>query len=168
MLFSLSLISCSKIDPVAQNGTGEFKGSVKDESGNPYPGTLVSISKESEQFSLATGSDGEFQANTESIGTYTLEIGLPLSTQAISLNPATVNVDGTHPSTSFQTFFRTTREKVQSFATYVQALPEKFKVVTTMLLSAASRPFAALIIEKSRMRFNPNTYRQRNHNTIDM
>ena len=99
VLFSLSLISCSKNDPDPQNGTGEIKGSVKDESGNPYPATLVSISKESEQLSLATESDGEFQANTKSIGTYTLEIKLPLSTQAISLNPATVNVDETNAST---------------------------------------------------------------------
>lgn len=94
-LFLALFLSCSKGGSDAQpepTQSGEIKGSVKGENSNPYPGTNVVFLKDSERVSKFTNTEGEFQCTTKDIGTYDVRLILPLSTRAISVNPATVNV----------------------------------------------------------------------------
>ncbi len=96
MVLSLVLLACSKGgDPEPGSGpvlTGEVTGTVKDENGNPYPSTLVSISKGSEKTARATNEIGGYTIKTKDIGTYTMEVTLPLSTKLVSSPVSTVNV----------------------------------------------------------------------------
>lgn len=91
---SLSLLSCSDNNPPEdpQSGPGEIIGSVQDENGNPYPSTLVTLTKDTEKNTRATNADGLFTLTTKDSGTYMVEMEPPLSTVATSANPASVNV----------------------------------------------------------------------------
>lgn len=101
-LFSVILLGCSTDDPNTNpdpNQTGEITGTVKDENGNPYPSTMITFSKGSEKLDRATNTNGIFLGMTKDIGTYTVEMEMPLSTEAVSANPATVNVQANQVAT---------------------------------------------------------------------
>ncbi len=72
--------------------TGEVRGTVVDEKGNPYPSTLITAVKGSEETSKATNTEGIYAIKTKDVGTYGIEIELPLTTELISNTPATVQV----------------------------------------------------------------------------
>ena len=92
VVFSIAIaIGCSNEDPqLAQSG--EINGTVKGENGNPYPSTLISSSKGTEKNTRATNEEGVFKLTTKDIGSYNVEMALPLSTEAVLANPATINV----------------------------------------------------------------------------
>lgn len=95
MFFSIVLLACSKsdLDPgPSQTQTGVVTGSVKDESGNPYPSTLITLAKGSEKTTKATNETGVYKINTKDIGDYTMEVKLPLSTKLVSNPISTVNL----------------------------------------------------------------------------
>ncbi len=91
---SLSLISCSDNDPPENqlSESGEIIGSVKDENGNPYPSTLVTLTKNTEKNTRATTTEGLFNLTTKDIGSYIVEMEPPLSTIVTSANPVQINV----------------------------------------------------------------------------
>ncbi len=98
------LLGCSssdnEIDPdPGMTQTGEIKGTVKDENGNPYPSTLVSLAKGIEKNTRATNEEGAFTLVTKDIGSYDVEMALPLSTEAVSANPNKINVLGDQAAT---------------------------------------------------------------------
>lgn len=95
VLMAMALISCSSDDPATNpdsDQTGTVSGTVKDESGNPYPNTVVTFSKGSEKNTGKTNAEGMFSIGTKNIGTYSGELKLPLSTEMVSTNPASANV----------------------------------------------------------------------------
>jgi len=98
ILFSAFLfisMSCSddNSDPSpSQSEKGIVAGIVKDENDNTYPGTLVIISKGSEETSAKTDSEGIYTINTQDVGIYTINFKLPLTTQVVGTIPTTVNV----------------------------------------------------------------------------
>jgi hypothetical protein len=97
-LFVLCVIiaACSKseendvIPKPTESGT--VSGCVLDDTGNPYPSTLIRLKKGSNEIERATNASGIFTINTNDIGTYTVEIELPLATKIIGTPPTTVNV----------------------------------------------------------------------------
>ncbi|MGB5369349.1 MAG: carboxypeptidase-like regulatory domain-containing protein [Flavobacteriaceae bacterium] len=94
-LFFTMVGGCSNEDPNPDSQSlqsGEISGKVTDENGNPYPSTLITISKGTDQNTKATNSEGVFNLVTKDIGSYAVNMELPLSTDAVSVNPATVNV----------------------------------------------------------------------------
>jgi len=101
VLVLMALMGCSKSnsEQVENQGSGEVSGSVKDEDGNPYPSTLISLSKGNEKTIRATNELGVYNIKTKDIGTYTMEILLPLSTKLVSSPISTVNVQANQTST---------------------------------------------------------------------
>ncbi len=96
----LIVVCCSNDVPDPQPAqTGEIKGTVKDENGNPYPSTLVSLAKGIEKNTRATNEEGAFTLVTKDIGSYDVEMALPLSTEAVSANPNKINVLGDQAAT---------------------------------------------------------------------
>ncbi|WP_411031686.1 hypothetical protein [Spongiimicrobium sp. 3-5] len=98
ILFLTMLHAGCSSDGPDQNGnpdlieTGKVQGTVKDENGNPYPSTLITLSKGTENNTKETNTDGVFTMNTMGLGSYDVAMELPLSTEPISVNPTTVNV----------------------------------------------------------------------------
>ena len=74
-------------------------GSVKDENGNPYPKTLVTLSKGTAQLETRTNTGGTFEFDTEEIGTHQITMVLPLSTTTVTANPVSVNLLANQTST---------------------------------------------------------------------
>ncbi len=98
-----TLMSCSSSDneidsEPGMTQTGTVNGSVKDENGNPYPSVRVVVSNGSDESARATGADGTYSINTKSIGTYEIEIELPLATEEVSGSPTSVNVQANQAS----------------------------------------------------------------------
>ena len=104
LLIAMGLASCSKDEPTQDpnplQGSGEVTGTVKDENGNPYPSTLITVSKGAEKTSKATNSDGVYKITTKDIGSYTIEIELPLSTELVGNPSTTVNVEANQTVTA--------------------------------------------------------------------
>ncbi|WP_373516581.1 carboxypeptidase-like regulatory domain-containing protein [Pricia sp.] len=102
-LIAMALISCSKDepqqDPNLPQGTGTVKGTVKDEQGNPYPSALVKIINGSDQLERATNAEGFYEKKTDGIGTYEVTLVPPLSTEVVSANPASANVQANQSAT---------------------------------------------------------------------
>lgn len=95
ILFMTIAVCCSNDDPDPQRQpaqTEEIMGTVKDENGNPYPSTLVSLEKGTEKNTVASNQEGVFTFVKKDIGSYDLEIAQPLSTEAVSANPVKINV----------------------------------------------------------------------------
>ena len=98
------LLSCSNsdngMDPNPdQIQTGEIKGSVKDENGNPYPNTGITISKGSEKIEMVSNASGNFESKTKGIGNYNATLSPPLSTEVVTNIPITVNVPANQTAT---------------------------------------------------------------------
>lgn len=102
MVFTLVVIvGCSTNDDGMNpsQSQGKVKGTVKDENGNSYPGSLVKLSKGLENLEAKTNSQGNFEFNTKDIGTYQLTMIPPLSTMAVTNIPSAVNVLANQTST---------------------------------------------------------------------
>lgn len=103
LLMAMALMGCSKDepqqDPNLPQGTGTVKGTVKDEQGNPYPSALVKLSKGSDQLERATNAEGIYEKETNSIGTYEVNLVPPLSTEVVSANPASADVQADQVAT---------------------------------------------------------------------
>lgn len=102
MLFSLFLFACSNSDNGSDQEpklTGEVMGSVKDGDGNPYPNTLITIKKGTETTSRGTNELGEYSMTSKDIGSHSIDIQLPLSTELIGNTTSTVNVQANQAST---------------------------------------------------------------------
>jgi hypothetical protein len=105
ILFSIVFCGCSNSDndpdpnPVPTE-TGEVTGTVKDENGNPYPSTLITITKGSEKTSRATNPDGTYVIITKDVGNYDIDIELPLSTKLLGNPATTVNVQANQSATA--------------------------------------------------------------------
>jgi len=105
ILFSIGFWGCSQSDndqdpnPVPTE-TGEVAGTVKDENGNPYPSTLITVTKGAEKTSKATNPEGAYVIATKDVGSYNIDIEPPLSTK-LSGNPTpTVNVQANTTATA--------------------------------------------------------------------
>ena len=105
-LISMVIASCSNDDPTPDPGndsnqiqSATVKGAVKDENGNPYPNTLVTLSKGSENLVLDTNAEGNYEGKTKDVGNYEVAILPPLGTDLVSANPAKVNVKADQTST---------------------------------------------------------------------
>ena len=86
-------------DPhLVQSGT--VQGTVTDENGNAYPNTKVKVSKGTEERIQPTDKDGAYSIKTNDVGSYTLEITPPLSTQIISANPTSATLAANKTSTA--------------------------------------------------------------------
>lgn len=88
---TIVIASCSSDDPAPNpkpTQSAIVRGAVNDEIGNPYPNTLVSISKGSELVEMFTNAQGKYEGKTMDIGSYEIAIELPLSTN-LKGNPAT-------------------------------------------------------------------------------
>ncbi len=90
-LLGFLAIACSQSDEPDTNDpmqpqvvAGTISGTVSDNAGNVYSGTRITISKEGENSSTVTDSEGKFQLSTKTTGTYKVILGLPLSTKAVS------------------------------------------------------------------------------------
>jgi hypothetical protein len=105
ILFSIVLWGCSKSDndpdpnPVPTE-TGEVTGIVKDENGNPYPNTVITIAKGAEKTSKATNPDGTYVIVTKDVGNYNIDIELPLSAKLVGNPTTTVNVQANQIATA--------------------------------------------------------------------
>ena len=100
ILFSLMLMACSTNDDSNQSqGSGTVKGTVKDEQGNLYPKTQVKLSNGSDQSQVATNTEGNYEKKTNDIGTYEVTLVPPLSSEVISANPASANVQADQTAT---------------------------------------------------------------------
>jgi hypothetical protein len=103
ILFSIVFWGCSKSDndPNPEpTETGEVSGTVKDENGNPYPNTVITITKGTEMTSKATDSDGAYMITTKDVGNYNIDIELPLSTKLQGNPGTTVNVQANQTATA--------------------------------------------------------------------
>ena len=104
-LLTSALAGCSKSDndpdpnPVPKE-TGEVTGTVKDENGNPYQSTLITITKGAEKTSRATNPDGTYLIITKDVGNYNIDIELPLSTKLLGNPATTVNVQANQITTA--------------------------------------------------------------------
>ncbi len=96
LFIAMALTSCGKDEPKQEpdlpQGTGMVNGTVKDEQGNPYPGALVKLSKGFDQLERTTNAKGFYEKETNDIGTYEATLVPPLSTEVVSANPASANV----------------------------------------------------------------------------
>lgn len=96
VLFLMVMTGCSKSDPNQDPNTtqetGTIVGSVKDENGNTYPGTRIEVSKGSEVSARETDTNGTYSITTKSVGSYDIEIELPLTTKEVMASPGTVSV----------------------------------------------------------------------------
>ncbi len=102
VMLCTSIAGCSKggYNPGPQSDqNGEIRGSVKDQSGNPYPSTSITISKGNDENTKSTNPEGIYSLTTTDIGSYEVEMELPLSAEAISENPAMANVQADQVST---------------------------------------------------------------------
>lgn len=103
-LLLMAFIGCSK-NSVGQDseqepiGSGEVRGTVKDENGNPYPSALVKLSNGSDKLEKATNTEGVYERETNSIGTYEVSLVPPLSTEVVSINPVSANVQADKTAT---------------------------------------------------------------------
>lgn len=100
-LFTSALAGCSKSDNnMDPTQTGEVTGTVKDENGNPYPNTLITVTKGTEMTSKATDSNGAYMITTKDDGNYNIDIELPLSTTLQGNPGTTVNVQANQTVTA--------------------------------------------------------------------
>lgn len=106
LLISIVIASCSNDDPTPnagndsnQNQSATVKGAVKDDNDNPYPNTMVTLSKGSEKLELFTNAEGNYEGKTKDVGSYEVSIVPPLGTDLVSANPASVNVKADQTST---------------------------------------------------------------------
>ena len=105
----LFMIGCSSsdepqgIDPNPTPATtigGTVAGIVTDENGSPYPNTLITVSKGTEEISRATNADGMYSVNTKDVGSYNISMTAPLSTKLLGNMPVTVNIQADETSTA--------------------------------------------------------------------
>lgn len=99
----LLLLSCSSDDPGGSdpqtiNLTGRIEGTVADAAGNAYPNTTIKASKDSERQEGTTSSAGRYTLSTRDIGTYSVDLTPPLSTEITSATPLSVEVSETSPA----------------------------------------------------------------------
>jgi hypothetical protein len=96
-----SLAACNKEESTSPQPTQKatINGTVKDQLGNPYPSTLITVTKGSDKIEKATNPDGFFSITTNDIGTYSIAVELPLSTKAIGNFPSTVQVQANETKT---------------------------------------------------------------------
>lgn len=101
IFISIGLIACNKDEstPQVPNQKGSISGTVKDQTGNPYPSTLITVTKGADIIEKATNSDGQFTIATNDIGTYSIAVELPLSTTGVGNFPSTVQVNANQTST---------------------------------------------------------------------
>lgn len=105
MVFSLILVfilSCSEDSGDSnppQSQKGEVKGTVKDEDSNTYPGTLVKLSKGTEEIEMDTDSQGSFKIETKNVGAYEITLIPPLSSTLVTSVPMTINVEANQAAT---------------------------------------------------------------------
>ncbi|NAS10876.1 carboxypeptidase-like regulatory domain-containing protein [Poritiphilus flavus] len=83
-----------------QSAGGQISGVIEDEDGNAYPGVSVTASKGSESISQTTDRNGNYSLTTSSAGAYQLAVELPLATNSVSSNPASVSVTSDQQSTA--------------------------------------------------------------------
>ncbi len=102
-LFLWMPVSCGSdndgSDPKQSMVPGKVTGSVKDETGNAYPNTLVKLKKGIEQHETRTDFLGNFVFDTKNTGDYKVTLIPPLSAMAVTENPVTVNVLADQAST---------------------------------------------------------------------
>lgn len=105
LLISIVIASCSNDDPTPnpdndsnQNQSATLKGAVKDENGNPYPNTSVTLSKGSEKLGISTNAEGNYEGQTKDVGSYEVSIVPPLGTDLVSANPVSVNMQADQTS----------------------------------------------------------------------
>ncbi|MEX0289237.1 MAG: carboxypeptidase-like regulatory domain-containing protein [Flavobacteriaceae bacterium] len=96
-LILMTLMACSS-DPAGEevpdpNRTGSVQGTVKDEDGNAYPNTQIKVSKGAEERIQRTDKEGKYSIKTSDVGPYSLEITPPLSTEIITANPSSANLE---------------------------------------------------------------------------
>jgi len=103
---SIVIASCSSDDPgpnpdpnPGPSQSATLNGSVQDENGNPYPNTLVKLSKGAESLVIITNGGGNYVGKTKDVGSYEVSIVPPLATELVSANPASVNVQADQTST---------------------------------------------------------------------
>jgi hypothetical protein len=103
ILFSIVLWGCSKSDndpdPLPTE-PGEVTGTVKDETGNPYPNTVITLTKGAEKTSTTTNPDGTYLIIAEDVGKYNIDIELPLSTKLVGNPTTTMNVQANQIATA--------------------------------------------------------------------
>ncbi|MEB2778139.1 carboxypeptidase-like regulatory domain-containing protein [Algoriphagus sp. D3-2-R+10] len=99
-LFIPALTGCSNSDNDPDPTVPTVSGTVKDENGNPYPNTVITITKGSETKSIATNPDGTYMIITEDVGNYDIDIELPLSTKLMGTPPTTVSVQANQITTA--------------------------------------------------------------------
>lgn len=95
LLVAYSFCSCSKEDdgPITPQTQNEITGSVKDESGRPYPNSKVKLFNQTQALEATTKTDGSYGFNLNNNGNYTITITLPLSATLVSEDSIEVDVE---------------------------------------------------------------------------
>tara|TARA_R110002049_G_scaffold15417_4_gene63045 strand:+ start:10131 stop:11117 length:987 start_codon:yes stop_codon:yes gene_type:complete len=89
----ITAFSCIKSDADATMYlTGKISGSIKDNLGNPYPNTLVTITNGVDKVEMRSNVEGEFSGETKVIGTYSASLMPPLSTETVTPMPISVDL----------------------------------------------------------------------------
>jgi hypothetical protein len=94
----ISVIGCSADDP-EQKSPGEIRGTVMEDNGNPYPGASVNISTGSGQLERVTNAEGVYEKQAVDIGSYQVTLVPPLSTDVVTSNPVSANVQSDQATT---------------------------------------------------------------------
>jgi hypothetical protein len=95
-LFLFILFGCSSSDsgPEPQPAEkGNISGKVTDQEGRAYPRIRIVASKGSETSESITNANGEYSINTQSTGSYQVELTLPLATNGNGVSNATVQAN---------------------------------------------------------------------------
>lgn len=96
ILCLILLLGCSGHDdgtessPALNNSV--VKGSVKDEDGNPYPNTTITLSKSTTHIKQTTDTEGNFNFSKLAAHMYDVEVTVPLSTELTANTPTTIDV----------------------------------------------------------------------------
>lgn len=100
----LILLACSKSDAPETvpkpTESGMVTGFVLDDMGNPYPSTLITVKKGDDEVQRATDASGMYTIRTHDVGSYSIEIELPLMTKLLGNNPSSVNVAANQTTTA--------------------------------------------------------------------
>lgn len=87
----ISALSCIKSDfDPTMDLSGKVHGTVKDNLGNPYPNTAVTITNGTDIVEMLTDTDGKFSGKARGLGVYSATIVPPLSTESETALPISV------------------------------------------------------------------------------